>query len=341
MVLISSGIFMLGWALLIPLVQQWLFDDLINSTALLLAGSGIITFNLIMMNAAFLKAVQYTSPSILVQNSLPAISYMLLLLVFWQSFSHEQHYLWLYTVSLALAGIVSFYWLRPWWQNLSTPHPLSFSIREVLQQSLPLAPVSFFSFLMLWADTLMTGWLLSNEDVALFTVAARLSFVSLFFLGALDATLYPRLLAIQKHQPTRLTRFFWKATLLVAGVLGIVTLGLILMGETLLGIFSPEYRQAAATLALLLVAQLVRALSLTFSFMFIIRAQVRFLNSLLMLALLVNIIANLLLIPRYGIEGAAIATLVANLLMTGAVALLFFHKRLLREPEQAAQGTPC
>jgi O-antigen/teichoic acid export membrane protein len=341
MVLISSGIFMLGWALLIPLVQQWLFDDLINSTALLLAGSGIITFNLIMMNAAFLKAVQYTSPSILVQNSLPAISYMLLLLVFWQSFSHEQHYLWLYTVSLALAGIVSFYWLRPWWQNLSTPHPLSFSIREVLQQSLPLAPVSFFSFLMLWADTLMTGWLLSNEDVALFTVAARLSFVSLFFLGALDATLYPRLLAIQKHQPARLTRFFWKATLLVAGVLGIVTLGLILMGETLLGIFSPEYRQAAATLALLLVAQLVRALSLTFSFMFIIRAQVRFLNSLLMLALLVNIIANLLLIPRYGIEGAAIATLVANLLMTGAVALLFFHKRLLREPEQAAQGTPC
>ena len=54
---------------------------------------------------------------------------------------------------------------------------------------------------MLWADTLLTGLLLKNEDVALFTVAARLSFVSLFFLGALDATIYPRLLKIHQHQP--------------------------------------------------------------------------------------------------------------------------------------------
>lgn len=341
MVMVSSGIFMLGWLVFTPLVQHWLFDDLIKIEALLLAGTGIVTFNLVMMNAAFLKAVRHTSPSILVQNSLPAISYMLLLLVFWQGFQHEQHYLWLYMVSLALAGIASFYWLRPWWQHFKPLSPPSLTIREVLRQSLPLAPVSFFSFLMLWADTLMTGWLLSNEDVALFTVAARLSFVSLFFLGALDATIYPRLLAIQQHQAARLPRFFWQATLLVAGVLGIVTLILLLMGEILLEVFRPEYRQAASTLALLLVAQLVRALSLTFSFMFIIRAQVRFLNSLLMLALLVNIIANLLLIPRYGIEGAAMATLVANLLMTGAITLLFFHKRLLREPEPATQGTPC
>jgi O-antigen/teichoic acid export membrane protein len=63
--------------------------------------------------------------------------------------------------------------------------------------------------------------------------------------------------------------------------------------------------------------------------MFIIREQVRYLNILLFVALLANLLANWLLIPRYGIEGAALATLAANLLLTGGVIVFFFKNRLL------------
>jgi O-antigen/teichoic acid export membrane protein len=329
MVLLSSGVFTLGWLVFIPIMRHWLFDDAIQVFPLLLAGSGILFFNLVMLNSAFLKAVRHTSASILVQNSLPAVAYMLLLVLFSQMYRQDQHYLLLYSVSLVLAGLASFHWLRPWWHSLRPTRSTRFSVRDVLRHSLPLAPVSFFSFLMLWADTLLTGLLLSNADVALFTVAARLSFVSLFFLGALDATIYPRLLAIHQHKPQQLVHFFWQSTGLVAGILGFVTLCLLVLGDTLLAVFKPEYVQAASALAILLVAQLARALSLTFSFMFIIQSQVRYLNILLMGALVVNIIANLILIPRYGIEGAASSTLIANLLMTVGVVLLFFKKRLL------------
>lgn len=333
MVLLSSGIFLLGWLLFTPLTRQWLFDDAVQTLPLLLAGSGILTFNMVMLNSAFLKAVRHTSASILVQNALPAVAYMLLLLIFWQNYQAEQHYLLLYVASLALAGLASFHWLRPWWVSLSPHQATRFNVREVLQQSLPLAPVSFFSFLMLWADTLLTGLLLNNEDIALFTVAARLSFVSLFFLGALDATVYPRLLAIHRHHPERLVAFFWKATGLVVGVLSAITLLLLLMGDRLLAVFRPEYVQAGTALTILLLAQLVRAFSLTFSFMFIIQAQVRYLNQLLMSALVVNIAANLVLIPRYGIDGAAAATLLANLVLTVGVTALFAKKHLLHRQE--------
>ncbi|OQX16632.1 MAG: polysaccharide biosynthesis protein [Thiothrix lacustris] len=341
MVLISSGIFMLGWLVFAPLLRHWLFDDAIRMLPLLLAGSGILFFNVVMLNASFLKAIRHTSESILVQNSLPAVAYMLLIGLFWWRFADNQHYLLLYIASLVLAGLASFYWLRPWWQNLHPANPTQFSVKAVLQQSLPLAPVSFFSFLMLWADTLLTGLLLSNEDVALFTVAARLSFVSLFFLGALDATIYPRLLRIHQHQPEQLRPFFWQTTGLVAGILGAVTLLLLLLGNHLLGVFKPEYVQAGATLAVLLVAQWVRALSLTFSFMFIVQEQVRYLNSLLALALVINVIANLILIPNYGIEGAAGATLIANLVLTLGVIALFFKKRLLNTPTARKEAVQC
>lgn len=330
MVLLSSVAFVVLWLLATPLLRYWLFDDAIQHHALLFAGLGIVFFNAIMLNASFMKAIRQTSTSVLLQNTLPAIAFMVLIALFWPVFTQQQNYVWLYTLSLLGAGLVSFYWLRPWLKQLYQEKlPKQLSIKQVLQQSLPLAPVSYFAFLMLWADTLFVALLLPNEDVALFNVAARLSFVSLFFLGALDATIYPRLLKVHKHQPTQLTAFFWKATLLVAALLGSVTLLLILVGDWMLYAFKPVYVQAGTALSVLLLAQLIRALSLTFSFMFIIQAQVRYLNLLLGSALVINIAANLWLIPQYGIEGAAFATLLANLVLTGSVIVLFWRKRLL------------
>ena len=328
LLIFTTLVFMLIWLVISPVIKRNLFDGDIQLNLLWIAALGILFFNLVMTNSAFMKAAHHISESLLIQNALPALCMMLVMLVFWSWFPVNQNYVWIYTLSLGLAGILSFYWLSAWLpalKNRQTP----FSRQQVFQGSIPLAPVSFFAFLMLWADTLMTGWLLNNEDVALFTVAARLSFVSGFFLGALDATIYPRLLRMHKQNPERVRKFFWQATLLVAAVLTIVTLLIAAVGKPVLAVFNEGYVQASTTLIILLLGQLVRGLAITFSFMFIIREQVRYLNSLLLFALLANLLANGLLIPRYGIEGAAIATLAANLLLTGGVIVFFFKNRLL------------
>lgn len=331
LVLCSSGAFIVLWFLCVPVIQHRLFDNAIHALPLWLAAVGILLFNVVMINAAFLKAVHHTSASMLVQNSLPAVTFLILIGLFWQLLTVNQTHLLLYSGSLLLAGLLSFWWLRPWWQDLLVRHNSRWSMREVWQQSLPLAPVSILAFLMLWTDTLLTGWMLNNHDVALYSVAARLSFVSLFFLGAMDATIYPRLLRIHQQQPEQAKRFFWQATALVAGILGGVTLVLLLLSDVLLALFKPDYLQASNVLSILLLAQLVRALSLTFSFMFIIKEQVWYLNTLLGIALVVDIVTNLLLIPLYGITGAAAATLLANSVLTGGVILLFFKNRLLNK----------
>ncbi|MFN7098332.1 MAG: polysaccharide biosynthesis C-terminal domain-containing protein, partial [Gammaproteobacteria bacterium] len=238
------------------------------------------------------------------------------------------------------AALISCIWLQPWWTALFTTNDSAWTINAVWQQSLPLAPVSILTFLLLWVDTLMTAWLLGNHEIALYNVAARLSFISLFFLGALDASIYPRLLKMQQ-QPQHLRHFFWQATALVASLLGLVTLVLILSGNFLLNLFRPEYTQAATVLSLLLIAQLVRALSLTFGFMFIIRDKVHYLNGLLAFALLVALIAHLFLIPRYGIEGAALATLLANIILTGGTVGFFIRLRLLVKTRASAAEAAC
>lgn len=79
-----------------------------NVLYLMIAGTGILTFNLVMTNSAFLKAIRHTSSSLLVQNTLPAVALLVLIVILWSTFAQQQSYVLIYTASLLLAGLVSF-----------------------------------------------------------------------------------------------------------------------------------------------------------------------------------------------------------------------------------------
>ena len=173
LLLITSFIFMLLWVAISPVVKRDLFDGDIHLGLLWIAGLGIFFFNLVMTNSAFMKAAHHISESLLIQNALPAVCMMLVILLLWPFFPVNQNYLWIYTLSVVLAGLVSFYWLRAWLPSLkSRGEPIT--RQSVFQSSIPLAPVSYFAFMMLWADTLMTGWLL-NKSIGGSSISLELS----------------------------------------------------------------------------------------------------------------------------------------------------------------------
>ncbi len=334
-VFISSLVFISLWILFSPFLQQTFFDD-ITLTNLVIASLGVLFFNVITINAFYFKALHKPSASALTQNALPAISFLLLVLVFWQDFPINQAYINVYTLSNVLAGIISFLVLLPWLKNkqdikskkLATQHNIP-NLRTLTKRALPLAPISVFSFLMLSSDAFMVSAMLGNEKFGLYTTAASISFLSLFVLGALDATIYPRLLNISKNKPDQLRGFFWKATSLVVFGLLAVTIVMAVLAKPTLWLFGPQFQQAATVLLILLVAQWLRATSLTFSFMFIIKEKVKYLNIILVVALIINLVANYLLIQSQGMQGAAIATLLANGFLAGFVVLLFYRQKLL------------
>ncbi len=338
-VLLLSLVFMVLWLIASPAMLDRFFDNSVSLHSLMLASLGILFFNLVILNSTYLKAVKQTVYGVLAQNALPAITFLFFIGIFWTSFIQNQNYLDLYTASLVLAGILAI---------LITRHFLKLAAQKtvngvvtatgqlrvpgvirLIKRSLPLAPVSIFSYLMLFADTIMVGWFLSNDQVADYSVAAKISYIILFFLQALEATIYPRLLNIYQHDKPRLIAFFWQSTTLVVGVVLSVTLFMYLLSDWLLMAFGKDYIVAKQTLGLLLLAQFFRAASLTFSFMFIIKEKVRYLNIILVTALFANLFFNVIFIKRYGIEGAAMATLIANAVLLFFVLALFYWHKLL------------
>jgi len=118
-----------------------------------------------------------------------------------------------------------------------------------------------------------------------------------------------------------------------------VTTVMYFLSDWILYVFGKGYADAKQALGLLLIAQFLRAASITFSFMFIIREKVRYLNIILVVALIINLVSNVIFIKKYGIEGAALATLISNGVLLFSVLVLFMTNKLLRIPEKSqAEG---
>lgn len=337
-IIIFSLGFITFWLVLSPLLQKYFFDNQINLSFLMIASIGILFYNIVVINSTYLKAIKQTVIAVLAQNALPAVTLLALLAVFWGVFRDNQSYINIYTFSLLLAGIFSVALTRKSIFSKAASIKDSQRFKTLVKKSLPLAPISFISFLMIFADKIMVGLFLTNGDVALYEIAGRISFIVLFFLGALEATIYPRLLNVSTQNPTHLRSFFWQSTALVTVIVFTISLAMYFLSDLILGFFGNaenDYTLASEALQLLLFAQLFRAISLTFSFMFIIREKVRFLNIILGLSLAANLISNTILIPMYGINGAALATLAANIFLLLAVLFLFYrHKLLTKQQEQ-------
>ncbi|MCK5725810.1 MAG: oligosaccharide flippase family protein [Thiotrichaceae bacterium] len=330
LIFISSTFFMLFWIIFSPWIKDALFDD-VSMINFNLASLGILFFNLVTLNAYYLKALHRASGFALIQNALPALSFLILVVAFWEWFPSDELYINLYTLSTIVAGVASLLIIIPLLKQKKLTYNVSLRLKNIAKRSLPLAPVSITAFLMLWSDTIMVGLFLDADKVGLYSTAASISFISLFFLGALDATIIPKLLFKSKNTPKEFKSFFWKATALVVFGLLAVTVFMGLLAKPMLSLFGTIFQQATLSLIILLSAQWLRATSLTFSFMFIIKEQVKYLNIIMVIALIINLVANTILINAYGIEGAAVATLLANTFLAMASVLLFYHKKLLAD----------
>ena len=167
-----------------------------------------------------------------------------------------------------------------------------------------------------YADTIMIGYFMTEADVGIYRVALQLTSIATFVTIALHTTLYPKISYLGKQDDlasveNALARAFTYSLLLAVPVVA----GGWILGERLLYFFYTASATAGAgALAILLLVQVAHV------FMFL---QTMCLNALdrprdsfrvTAVAVIANIILNLLLIPAYGIVGASAATLVTMVL---------------------------
>lgn len=113
----------------------------------------------------------------------------------------------------------------------------------------------------------------------------------------------------------------------VGGIACIVLVVLLVGGDRLLGAFGSGFLAARPVLGLLILGQVVNAFCGPTGVLLSMTGRQRLASRALWLGAIVNVILNVLLIPRYGVTGAALATVIST--TTWNAALVYLVRREL------------
>lgn len=181
---------------------------------------------------------------------------------------------------------------------------------ELLKLAAPFAVLMAYGVLVHRLDILMVGWLKTNDDVAIYATAARITDFLALLAGSMVGAIYPYISAKSMGSRKELLNTY-EDSIAVFAILGFGTAfaAILLAKPLILFVFGHSYEISAVPLRWLAWAFLFSVLSGPVGTVLIAAGdQMKRLVVLGLVVLACNIGLNLWLIPDYGYNGAAIAT---------------------------------
>ena len=181
--------------------------------------------------------------------------------------------------------------------------------------------------LMAWSDTIMLGIFKTEVDVGVYNVALKLAMSTGIVLGAVNSIVAPKISeTFNNDRIDEFRKLIKKSTRIIFFCTFPILIILLLFPKLLLSFFGAEFVIARTTLLILLIGQVVNAMSGSVGFILQMTGKEKVYQNILLIALLSNIGLNLYLIPRYGIEGAAIASAFSLLLWNFSSVYYIYRK---------------
>ena len=180
--------------------------------------------------------------------------------------------------------------------------------KEFWAFSAPRGVAAAFQITIIWFDLLLLSHLRDATEVGIYGAASRAVTIGTFALQAIRLAIAPqisRLLA--RGDRAQAQTVYQTATWWLIVVSWPLFLSLAVFGPALLGVFGPGFDEGATALAILSMAMLVNLGTGNVTVVLLMggKSSWNLLNTAV--ALVLNVGLNLVLIPRFGMEGAAIA----------------------------------
>jgi PST family polysaccharide transporter len=183
---------------------------------------------------------------------------------------------------------------------------------RLLRESSPEIAAGFSGLLFMRVDQIMLQHLAGSAAIGAFAVAVRLAEAWYFVPAAIVAATFPSVVAARAENPA-LYRMRLQRLMLVLCVLSYAVAALAgPIAEPLTGrLFGASFAAAAPAFAILVWGGLFTSLGLVSGSWIVAERRLRLNLWRNLVGLGANVLLNLLLVPRFGVTGAAFATLVA------------------------------
>ncbi|MBI4085310.1 MAG: flippase [Candidatus Liptonbacteria bacterium] len=188
-------------------------------------------------------------------------------------------------------------------------------VKEILSSAWPFAISGVLGLLLLNTDILIIGWFRSATDVGFYSASVRVIQLLYIFGGVLASSSLPIFSRFIKEEQERIRialrnilRFAFSFSLPVAFC------GIAAGNEIINLLFGAEYAPAALSFQLLLMTFTFGSMAVILNNVIFVYNRQRVLIVYAAIGGFLNVAFDLLLIPRYGINGSAVATLLSSII---------------------------
>jgi O-antigen/teichoic acid export membrane protein len=186
--------------------------------------------------------------------------------------------------------------------------------KKILREALPLGIVAILSIVHYRVDTVILSLAKNSFDVGIYNLAYRFLDLTLAFPSFFLASIFP-LMSIYVQDRERFRKFLQKAFDMMALVAIPVAFGSYLAAPQIIGILGgTEFTLSILPLKVLSLALIFSYLNAIFLFTVVVANRQKIILLLSAISVSVNIALNLVLIPLYSYNGAALATLFSEAL---------------------------
>ncbi len=186
------------------------------------------------------------------------------------------------------------------------------SYRTITALALPMFLTSVIFVVIYQSDTLMLGALRTEAEVGIYTIALKLAVLSNFILISVNSTAAPKFSQIYHDGDLEELKVVAQGSTRIAFwiIMPIILLSLV-FGRQILGLFGEEFVVGYTVLVILLVGQYANVAAGAVGLFLDMTGHEKVFRNIVIFAGGLNILLNVILIPRYHMNGAAVASMVS------------------------------
>lgn len=223
-------------------------------------------------------------------------------------------------LSRVVAFYIAFYVGSKWLKNSLPVHVRKvkpeYQVRKWMSSAIPFMCLEGIRVIHHQTDILMLGTMQGPEAVGIYSVISRGVMLVVFVLGAVNTAISPTIAKLYTLGDTnKLQRIIAKSSRLVFIVSLLFTLLFIIFGHWFLLLFGEDFLDGRTALNILCIGKMVGALTTSSAFLLTMTGHERHIVISSSVSSGLNLVLNLLFIPRWGIEGAAIATTLSSVFL--------------------------
>jgi O-antigen/teichoic acid export membrane protein len=197
--------------------------------------------------------------------------------------------------------------------------------KPTIKEAWPFGITSLSGMLYTYIDSIMLSIMQGNEVVGWYSAAYRLMLITLFIPNAINTAVFPvmsRLYNSSRDSLTLMYEKYFKYMLIIGIPMGFGTT--LLSDKIILLIFGQGYTQSIPALQILIWTMVFTFTGAAFVQLLQSINKQLIITKISMLCVVINVVLNLILIPRFSFIGASFATLITEIVLVGYVLLISY-----------------